>query len=56
MALIKCKECGKEKSSQAKVCPHCGLKKRGLIMKLIRFSWQISLGCIAFIVVIALFH
>lgn len=24
MALIKCKECGKEISSDAKSCPHCG--------------------------------
>ncbi len=24
MALIKCKECGKEISSQAKLCPNCG--------------------------------
>ena len=24
MALIKCKECGKEISDQAKTCPHCG--------------------------------
>ena len=26
MALKKCKECGKEVSSAAKVCPHCGKK------------------------------
>ena len=24
MSLIKCKECGKEISSLAKACPHCG--------------------------------
>lgn len=24
MALITCRECGKEVSSQAKQCPHCG--------------------------------
>lgn len=24
MALIKCKECGKEISSQSKTCPNCG--------------------------------
>lgn len=24
MALIKCPECGKEVSSDAKTCPHCG--------------------------------
>jgi len=30
MALAKCKECGKEISSQAKVCPNCGasIKKK----------------------------
>jgi hypothetical protein len=27
MALIKCKECGKEISSQAESCPNCGRKK-----------------------------
>ena len=27
MALIKCKECGKEMSSQADACPNCGFKK-----------------------------
>lgn len=26
MSLIKCKECGKEVSSEAEVCPHCGVK------------------------------
>lgn len=26
MALVKCKECGKSMSAQAKTCPHCGIK------------------------------
>jgi hypothetical protein len=26
MALVKCKECGKEVSKSAKKCPHCGYK------------------------------
>lgn len=26
MALIKCSECGKDISSEAKACPHCGAK------------------------------
>ena len=30
MALIKCKECGKEISSSAKTCPHCGIKVENL--------------------------
>ena len=31
MALIKCKECGKEVSKKAETCPHCGapVKKKG---------------------------
>jgi len=27
MALVNCKECNKEVSKDAKVCPHCGVKK-----------------------------
>ncbi len=27
MAMIQCKECGKEISSDARVCPHCGKKR-----------------------------
>lgn len=27
MALVSCRECGKEISSQAKVCPHCGVRR-----------------------------
>ncbi|MCS6258831.1 zinc ribbon domain-containing protein [Shewanella baltica] len=30
MALVKCKECGKEVSKSAKTCPHCGIKDPGL--------------------------
>lgn len=26
MALVKCRECGKDISTQAKACPHCGAK------------------------------
>ena len=41
MALIKCKECGAEISSEAKVCPRCGivLKKptRGFLGQV--FKW-----------------
>jgi uncharacterized membrane protein YvbJ len=28
MALIKCPECGKDLSSMALSCPHCGFQKR----------------------------
>jgi len=30
MAITKCKECKKEVSSSAKVCPHCGIKDPGV--------------------------
>lgn len=37
MALIKCKECGKEISDQAEICPNCGykLKKEKVSQKVI---------------------
>lgn len=34
MALVQCRECKGEVSSQAKVCPHCGLRKPGPIRPL----------------------
>ena len=37
MALIKCKECGKEISSKATSCPHCGYKNP---KKVIEYSLQ----------------
>lgn len=30
--LIKCKECGKEISSQADFCPHCGIKNEKTVI------------------------
>ncbi|MDA1380576.1 hypothetical protein PCI56_13395 [Plesiomonas shigelloides subsp. oncorhynchi] len=27
MAMTKCRECGKDVSTEAKVCPHCGVEK-----------------------------
>jgi hypothetical protein len=27
MAMAKCRECGREVSSQAKTCPNCGVKR-----------------------------
>lgn len=33
MALIKCKECGKEFSNEAKQCPHCGSTKHRSFFK-----------------------
>jgi hypothetical protein len=39
MALIKCKECGKEVSSEAKTCPYCGAKPK---TKTSLFTWVIT--------------
>lgn len=33
MALVKCKECGKEVSASAKTCPHCGISNPGVKAK-----------------------
>ena len=47
MALIKCKECGKEISKDAKICPHCGkkLNKGNLFLQIvgILFIYNLSL-------------
>lgn len=39
METIKCKECGKELSSKAEICPNCGvrIKKKSFISKVFRF-------------------
>jgi len=45
MALIKCKECGKEVSSEARKCPHCGKKlKTSRIGKGILYVFVIIIG------------
>lgn len=48
MSMIICKECHKEKSSLAKVCPHCGFKKPNCIIEFLKFSW----GCFFLFIVI----
>ncbi len=37
MALIKCKECGKEISDQAKTCPNCGRTRATKADKILYF-------------------
>ena len=51
MALIKCKECGKEISSKADTCPNCGVKnkKRGFGVCGILFLGFIGLFLLVFI-------
>lgn len=53
MALTKCKECGKEVSTDAKTCPHCGkeIKKTSIWTK--KFS---SCGCLAVILLIIIVY
>ncbi|HOW51774.1 MAG TPA: DUF3862 domain-containing protein [bacterium] len=54
MSMIKCKECGKEVSSEAKACPNCGVaspKKMGIVKKIFIgifgfFAIMIILGAI----------
>lgn len=38
MALIKCKECGKEVSNTAKACPNCGASIQNLTNDIIRIK------------------
>lgn len=49
MALVKCKECGKEVSNTAKVCPHCGVKHPSIT------NTQTAKGCFGIIGFVVLF-
>lgn len=49
MALIKCKECGKEYSTDAKACPNCGKRRTTMTTKLIG-------GLIAFIIAMSIYN
>ncbi len=59
MALKECKDCGKEVSTNAKTCPHCGAPARAssvlivlvkaiLIVIILWLGWQLVQGCVAF--------
>tara|TARA_R110001583_G_scaffold58417_3_gene174235 strand:+ start:4439 stop:4600 length:162 start_codon:yes stop_codon:yes gene_type:complete len=45
MALIKCDECGKDKSSAAKACPHCGKSRDHISAGVV---WFAVIGVIVF--------
>lgn len=52
MALIKCKECGKEFSDTSNVCPHCGWTRRkqaGLLSGLLSIFLVIVGSCFGFV-------
>ncbi len=43
MAIIKCKECGKELSSYAKACPHCGCPQGKQLEKILNQQNKVSI-------------
>lgn len=53
MALTKCKECGKEVSSSATKCPHCGVSNPAVTAKamLVGFAAVVALigGCLTYV-------
>lgn len=54
MALIKCPECGKEVSHQAKICPNCGMKLitlSSLLSKKSNIIKKIVIGLLALVIV-----
>lgn len=48
MALIECRECGKQVSTDAKGCPHCGApepaNKKGMSKLVKTFLWVLGIG------------
>lgn len=44
MAMIKCKECGKEISSLAEKCPHCGAPTTGKTIEIVKHSGSVISG------------
>jgi predicted amidophosphoribosyltransferase len=56
MALIKCKECQKEMSSSAKLCPHCGFKKPDVLWEVCKMISSIAAVILVIFFLLALFH
>ena len=55
MALIKCKECGKEISDQATTCPNCGAKTEISKKKRYNIIIAICIAVIAFIIILSVY-
>lgn len=52
MAMIKCRECGEQVSSNAKKCPHCGIAYPSRVSNKLRSLTQLIIGVpIVFIIV-----
>ncbi len=49
MALVKCKECGKEYSTDAKACPNCGKRRTTM-------TTTVIMGLFAFVIIIFIFN
>ena len=49
MALINCKECGKEISDKAFTCPHCGIKLKRPVYAFLLLSISLTIGIAGFI-------
>lgn len=49
MGLMKCRECGKEVSSKAEICPHCG----NTIKKKLTSVDQLGYGCLMVVIIVA---
>lgn len=54
MALIKCKECGREVSSAATACPGCAHPMAGAVHTKPHWTQDRNLGCLGFCVVFLL--
>jgi hypothetical protein len=47
MAIVSCRECGKEISTRAEKCPHCGVVRAGGV----GLGWKLALPAIVFFIV-----
>ena len=55
MAIIKCKECGKDISDKAKICVHCGAPlKKGDFHKELSAAKRVAIAIILVLVLIML--
>ena len=59
MAIINCKECGQEVSSNAEKCPKCGnpineKSKEGCFLQTLNMGCLITFGIILFIIILVI--
>lgn len=56
MALINCKECGKEISDKAKTCPNCGIALNDAVAKEINAAKKVAIFVIAVLGLIVIYN